>query len=351
MRTFFIAIISTIALTLLSCKKDEATKPVKSNSSIATDAVAIKTTTLGSGSETSAIQSIGAILSDAEAKPSFKTGGVINKTFFKEGDNVKKGQLMATLVMSEINAQVQQAEEGLAKAERDAKRISNLYADSVATQEQYQNVNTALQIAKRTVEIAKFNKQYSEVRSPISGKIIKQIMHDGEIVGPGMPIYAIMGIQKSDWKIRASLVDREWALIKNGDKAEVVLDAYPGKTFEAFVTDKSTIGGQASSTIDVELTFRNAPINMAAGMIAKVKFNKSQGVKYNTLPIESITEATGSTGYIYLIKNGIASKTKITTGKMIEANIEVLSPLPAGCEVATLGAVYLEDGDKVKVIK
>ncbi|MBK7633850.1 MAG: biotin/lipoyl-binding protein [Saprospiraceae bacterium] len=149
-------------------------------------------------------------MSEAEARPSFKTGGVIKKTYVKEGDIVSKGQLLATLEMQEINAQVQQAEEGLQKVLRDKNRVGNLYKDSVATLEQYQNVTSAYEVAKRTSEIAQFNRLYSEVRAPISGKIIKQIMYSGEITGPGNPIYAILGVGKSDWVIQAGLTDRDW---------------------------------------------------------------------------------------------------------------------------------------------
>ncbi|MBK7474750.1 MAG: biotin/lipoyl-binding protein [Haliscomenobacter sp.] len=58
----------------------------------------------------------GVLTSEQEAKPGFKTGGVVKRIFVEEGDRVVKGQLLATLHMAEINAQAQQAEEGLAKA-------------------------------------------------------------------------------------------------------------------------------------------------------------------------------------------------------------------------------------------
>ena len=85
------------------------------------------------------IRSIGVVITKTEAKPSFKTGGIVDKTYFKEGDQVKAGQLLATLILDEIDAQVQQAKEGLRKAERDLERAQNLHADSVATLEQVQN--------------------------------------------------------------------------------------------------------------------------------------------------------------------------------------------------------------------
>lgn len=61
----------------------------------------------------------GVIQSDTEARPSFKTGGVIARTFVDEGDLVKKGQLLAQLNMTEIEAQATQAKFAVEKSLRD----------------------------------------------------------------------------------------------------------------------------------------------------------------------------------------------------------------------------------------
>ena len=122
------------------------------------------------------ITASGLISSLDEARLSFKVGGVIEQIFVKEGQNVASGQLLATLNQTEIAAQVSQAKEGVQKSERDVKRIGNLYRDSVATFEQFQNVNTALAVAKENLQIAQFNQQYAQIKAPMSGKILKKII-------------------------------------------------------------------------------------------------------------------------------------------------------------------------------
>ncbi len=90
----------------------------------------------------------GIVSSSSEARLSFKTGGIVEKLYFKEGDRVSKGQLLARLNLTEINAAVSQAREGLAKAQRDQQRAQNLYRDSVATQEQVQIASTAVRLSQ-----------------------------------------------------------------------------------------------------------------------------------------------------------------------------------------------------------
>jgi membrane fusion protein, multidrug efflux system len=341
-------ILSTV-IYLVSCGK-KTDKTIASAETILDQKTIVKTVSVRQSSATASINVLGLVISDKEAKPSFKTGGVIAKTFLKEGDAVRKGQLLATLVMSEIDAQVRQAEEGLNKAERDMNRVKHLYTDSVATLEQFQNSTTMYEMARRSVEIAKFNKEYSEVRSPINGRIAKQIMHEGEITAPGTPVYAILGTGSSDWKIKAGLIDRDWARVKIGDLGQLNLDAYPGKVYEAIVSEKSVIGGNASSTIDIELKFKSPPQNLAAGLIGKLSIHpKNKDVNTMTLPIEVLVNTNGNDANVFIVENGKAKKTAVKIGPILGESVEVIAGLTPNQAIVTIGAMYLEDGDAVEV--
>ena len=295
------------------------------------------------------ISAIGVITNGQEAKPSFKTGGVVSATYFEEGDYIKKGQLLAKLNLSEIDAQLFQANEALQKAERDYGRAQRLHADSVATLEQVQNAATAVELAKKTKDIILFNRQYSEVRSPINGRIVKQILHTGEMAGPGMPVCAIIGTGSNDWKVKAGFIDRDWLLLKNGQKASFVLDADPKQKYEVTLADKAVIAGNASSLLDAEFSFRNKPDNLAVGLLGKITINPTAGNKILTLPIECLTQSNGNTSYVFVLDNGKAKLRKITTAKLMGDRVEVIEGITAEDEVIATGAMYLEDGDAVKI--
>ncbi len=336
--------IAILGLCFFACKQDQnepSPTPKKASNFV-------KIQNIDTITESDIIEVLGIVMSEAEARPSFKTGGVIKKTYIKEGDIVSKGQLLATLEMQEINAQVQQAEEGLQKAIRDKNRVGNLYKDSVATLEQYQNVSTAYEVAKRTSEIANFNKQYSEVRAPISGKIIKQIMYSGEITGPGNPIYAILGIGKSDWVVQAGLTDRDWARVQKNDKVNIKLDAYPGQNFAGMVSKKSSVGGSASGTFDVEIKFVSQPANLAAGLITNLSITSGKKENFMVIPIEALIKSNGQSAYVFTAENGKAKQTKITIAKLLGDKVAVSSGLDGVTNVITTGAMYLEEGDPVE---
>ena len=291
----------------------------------------------------------GIIESDTDAKPSFKTGGVIARTYVKEGDPVSKGQLLARLVMTEIDAQANQAQFALDKALRDQQRMENLYKDSIATLEQLQNATTAVEMAKKTLQIAKFNVAYSEIRSPISGKVVTQMLHEGEVTGPGVPVYLIMGVKQSDWKISAGLTDKNWSRVAAGNTAKITLDAYPGVVINGKVKRLSDVASPLSGTFDAEITVPSKDTRIAAGMLAHVEIMPKATGNYTVIPIEALVSSNGQQGVVFIPNNGHAEKRVIQIHQFDGERVAISSGLENVTQVITAGSSFLEDGDAIIV--
>src|SRR4030066_436773 len=167
------------------------------------------------------IHSSGILASQEEIKLSFKTGGIVAAIEVKEGDNLKKGEVMAALNLSEINANVNLAQNGYDKALRDWTRAESLYSDTVATLEQFQNATTALNVAKSNLEIAKFNLLHSTIKAPADGIVLKQLVKENELIGSGYPVF-LFGTKGKFWKVKTGLADRDVIRINPGDSAVVV---------------------------------------------------------------------------------------------------------------------------------
>lgn len=340
-----IASISLLAFLFFACGNggsEETAKPVNGEKPIP-----VRTVAVGREDVQLSIRASGQVSSETEAKPSFKTGGVIARILVEEGALVKKGQLLATLDLTEINAQVQQATEAVAKSKRDLQRVKNLHADSVATLENLQDATTGLAVAEENLRMAKFNQGYSEIRSPINGKVVKKLVNQGEIVGPGMPAFYILGTGTGDWVIKAGLADRDWARLKPGDRATVQFDAYPGKTFEAKVSQLADTGNPASGTFDVELKLTTPPPRLAAGLIASVEiFPKNEGPQ-TVIPLDALVETNRSEATVFTIKNGVAQAVPVKIAFLHQDKVVVQSGLENVEKVVTAGAPYLTDRAKV----
>jgi len=333
---------------LVACQKD---KPEPENKSIASDtpstAFYVRTVPIENSQLSDAIHITGIIQSDSDAKPSFKTGGVISDTYVKEGDAVRKGQLLAKLNMTEIEAQATQAQFALDKAKRDQQRVQNLYADSIVTLEQLQNASTAVDITQKTLQIAQFNVAYSEVRAPIDGKIVTQMLHEGEIAAPGLPVYFIMGVKASDWKLVAGLTDKNWSRVSAGNKAKISLDAYPELEITGTVKRLSDVANPLSGTFDAEITIPATDKRIAAGMLAHVEIIPAAGKAYPVIPIEALVSSNGQSGVVYVPNNGHAEKRIVHIQQFDGERVAILSGLENATEVITAGSGFLENGDEI----
>ena len=139
------------------------------------------------------IQTSGLFTTDDETNLAFKTGGIIEKMYVKEGDAIRKGQLLAALNLTEIEAQVAQARLSFEKAKRDFNRVENLYKDSVTTLEQFQNARTGMDVASRKLDAANFNRSYSEIRAMNNGFVLRKMASDGQVISSGTTVFQTNG--------------------------------------------------------------------------------------------------------------------------------------------------------------
>ena len=115
-RVIIVAVVASLIASLMACDPS----PSKSVGRDAPkDTVAVQVAPVSKSDFKSDLIVSGVVSSETEARLSFKTGGIIESMTVRDGDQVRQGQLLATLNPTEINAQVEQAKEGLEKAQRD----------------------------------------------------------------------------------------------------------------------------------------------------------------------------------------------------------------------------------------
>lgn len=284
-----------IALIFNACKEQVAEKKIA-------EKVKVRTTKVIEKEMSIPVHCSGKLASKEESKLSFKTGGIISGIFVDEGQRVKKGQVLAKLNLSEIQAQVNQARLGLDKAERDFRRANNLYNDSVVTLEQLQNATTALDIAKSNVEIAEFNLQFSTIKANSNGKILKRIAEENEIVGSGSPVF-LFASTDNDWVVRVNITDKDIFSLRLKDNAEIKFDAYPDKILSATVTEIGNSADPYTGTYEVELTLKPTNTKFASGLIATVDIYPSKKEKFMIISVNALIEGNETEGYIYQVIN------------------------------------------------
>ena len=253
------------------------------------------------------VECAGRITTKDEIRLSFKQGGIIESIPVDEGDRVVRGQLLARLKQTEFESAVTQAQLGLDKAQRDFDRVSNLYSDSVATLEQYQNAGTALEIARKTLESVQFNVSHTGITSPVSGRILRKLAMPEEIVGAGTPVL-LLASTESRWVLGASVSDRDVVRLVTGDSAVIETDAFPGRKFSAVVSEISAMADPYTGTFDVELSILDDDGQLYTGLIGTAEIFPSETSEFWLVPSGALVEGRQKDAAIYTVESGQARK-------------------------------------------
>jgi len=291
----------------------------------------------------------GRIFPKTQVNLAFKTGGIIGRIYMDEGQKVSPGQLLAVLDLAEVQAYVNQAQQGFDKAARDLERVGNLYKNKAATMELLQNVKTAYNVAEANLEIAKFNLKHSRIEAPAAGKILKRLAEAKEMVGPGMPVF-VFASSSNRWILRSGVTDRDVARLRIGDRAAVRIDALPHEAVEAEVTQIAAAASPLTSTYEIELTLKIDDKQLKAGYFAQADVRTSEKENYSLIPVEAMVEGDGLRAIVYLLDRqaGKARKREVLI-RELRGKYLAVSGLPENAEVITEGATYLSDGTSVSL--
>jgi len=338
-----------LAVILWSCGTKAEDKPaeVKTDEAV----VPVKLTPVSTVVRAEPVVASGIVSSAEEARLSFKIGGIINQMLVEEGQAVHKGQLLATLDLTEINAQVSQAQLAAEKAERDLGRVKSLYADTAATLEQLQNATTGMNVAKQNLTIAQFNRSYAQIRSTVDGTVTRKIANVGEFISPGGSVYLISSNRRSDWVVRVGVSDKDWARLRLGNRASIRLDAYPDQTFSGTVSELAQAADPVNKLYEVEIRINPGTAKFAPGLFAKVTLVPAQSRNYTLVPVESIVEGNGKEGFVFTLTDDKkhVRKLPVQIGFLDGDKVLLTNGLSGETAVITAGSAYLTEESSVVV--
>jgi RND family efflux transporter MFP subunit len=292
----------------------------------------------------------GTFTTENERYLSFKMGGVISSVLVKEGDAIKKGQILATLDPLDIQSQIQMARIGLEKAERDLLRVQNLFRDSVATLEQVQNATTAFSMAKEQFTTASQNGQFTSIKAPAGGYILRKLADVGQVVGPGSPVFLANDIAgNTAWVLKAGVTDLQWQALNSGEAATINLEN--GETLPARIVRKSALVDPFSGTLTVELKpLSSAGMNLASGMFGKAVILPAAGLDVFRIPFSALLDANQNDGFVFITTD----KKKVEKIKIPIAGFDKMGAFTdfrfrANTYLVTEGGPYLSDGVSIYV--
>jgi RND family efflux transporter MFP subunit len=238
--------------------------------------------------------------------------------------------------------------------------VKQLHADQVATLVQLQDATTGYEVADAAWRAAAFNQRQATVLAPSDGRILKRMVEPGEVVAPGQPLF-LFASTDGGWVVRVGLTDRDVVRVKEGDSAEVTLDAYPGRTFRARISEVASAATPGVGTAEVELALdtraadgTEAP-RLLSGLSAKAVVTPSERQAVQLVPVEALLEGDGEVASVFtLAEDGRTARRQRVRVAFLSATDgrAALSEGPGGsARVITDGVAFLRDGQAVAVVE
>lgn len=302
-------------------------------------------------------------------------GKIIEKILVETGDHVSKGDLIAVLEDSTIRAQLEEATAGLAAAEaglgqseanlelleKDLSRMEELYKAEAIPKQQLDQINAqykaaveARKLAGAQVERARavlnqLQILYGEhkIYAPLSGFVAARYAEQGSLTSTSQPVIRIS--REDELKIACSVTEKDFPLLKKGMKAEVTVDALPGRVFEGMVSVISPTIDPATRTAQIEIRIPNEKYELRSGMFARIKLYLGEREAL-TVPTEAVNKMPGTGSYyVYVVENNKAVLKNVKTGVTQGNFTEIVDGLTEKELVVTRGQNRLYDGARVSI--
>lgn len=318
----------------------------------------------------------GYVVAQRQASVSSKGTGVMVYLGVVEGDKVKKGQIIARLDDRDIQAQLDEAKSGLQLYQAQLNEVQNsynrekeLFSRGLSSQQNLDQAETTYNMLLANIEIAKARIQEAEVslenmiiRAPFDGTVLTKNAEVGEIVAPfgasttsraAVVTIADMNSLMIEADVSESNIDR----IKTNQDCEIVLDAYPQKSYPGYVFKIVPTADRSKATVMVKVGFKEYDSRVLPEMSAKVSF-LSQPIdakmlseeKYLVVQTSAIRQENASS-VVYKVDNDTAVPVEIKTGRNIGNYTEVISGLEAGDSVIGKITDEIKAGTKVKIVQ
>ena len=332
-------------LALAACSNSDA-KPARTPDAVR----AVRTVPIVYDSSSQTVTGTGVLAARDEVQLGFKVGGVIVHVAVREGETVARGQVIATLDLREIDAQVAKARSAAAKAQRDAERARTLYRDSVATLAQMQDATTALEVAQADLDAARFNRQYATIVAPSAGTVLRRHAEPGELVAQGAAIVTLASATGGR-VFRVGLSDRDLMRVRLGQRASVQFDALPDRPFAGAVREVAAAATPGAGTYAVEIALPTAA-SLATGLVGRVEIATNVGERTALVPISAIVEADGERATVFVVDSTPprARRVPVIVTHLRGDHVSVRGALDGTRGVVTDGSAYLDDGMAVKVV-
>jgi len=280
--------------------------------------------------------------------------GILTRVYVKEGQKVKKGQILAKIDDGGLSQQLAQLRIQSELAKTTYERQKRLWDQNIGSEIQYLQAKSLFESQREAINQLQQQISKTTVKAPFSGSIDDVITEQGSVVAAGQT--QLMRIVNLDHMyIETEVPERYVSDVTKGKNVTVTIPVL-GKTIDTKIRQAGNFINPANRTFKVEIEIPNKDKSIKPNLTARLKINDYTSQSAILIPQSIISENANGDQYVYVVNSknkaglGIAKRVIIETGRTQGDVIEILKGLEDGAEIIKEGARSVRDGQSVEVI-
>ena len=274
-------------------------------------------------------------------------GGIVKALYVRQGQYVRKGQVLARLDDQLIRQQIEPLRVQLTAAEDTYRRTKNLFDQGIGTYQQVLTAQTQVETLKRNIGIIQKQASLMTVTAPSSGVADQVNVRVGEaFVGATAAGPQIRIVNTNDLKIVADVPENYLSKISVGSNVEIILPEENNRVINAKVTVVGKVINPSGRTFQIEAKIPGNA-NLKPNQLAKVRIKDYGNANAITIPINTLQNDEKGKFVMLAVKEKdklVARKRQIGAGELNGDQLEVKSGLQNGDMLIVEGFQSLYDG-------
>ncbi|HJT18293.1 MAG TPA: efflux RND transporter periplasmic adaptor subunit [Thermoanaerobaculia bacterium] len=306
------------------------------------------------------LSATGYLVADRQSKITPKISGKVVQMNFDVGDKVRKGDVLAVLESTNLQAQLDEMKAGLAEAEREYKRQTALWKDGLTTRANLDSAEAQMKEAQARVDQVDINMHDMVIRAPFDGTIASKNTEVGEVISSVMlgqvsgtlPAGAICTIvDLNTLEVVADVNEGSIGQVREGQPAEVMVDAFPNRKWRGVLKQIIPTADRAKAIVQVKVKILNPDEGLLPEMSATVNFLQSERseAELKEPPRLWVPASAIADGRIAVVDaNNRIEWRRVSTGIARENRIEIKEGLRDGERIVLQNPEQLRDRELVR---
>ncbi|MFO0273727.1 MAG: efflux RND transporter periplasmic adaptor subunit, partial [Betaproteobacteria bacterium] len=273
--------------------------------------------------------------------------GRVETIGFRDGQAVKRGQLLIGLDASFNEAEVAQAKAELALAQSSLKRTEDLAAKNFVSSSAQDQAESNVAVLQARLQLAQARLSKMRVLAPFDGVVGIRAVNVGDVLRDGTDIVNIEDIRTL--KVDFRVPERFFTQMKVGLPVEVAADALPGTTYRGSIEAINPRIDANGRSLELRASLGNSDGRLRPGMFARVRVVVGDRPEAFMVPEEAIVPQ-GDRFFVFRVADGRAQRVPVRLGVRRDGQVELLDNVQAGDRIIVAGMRVQRDGQPVRVL-